>query len=85
MQTGPLLEIILSRSPNRLYRFSKSSFAVSSEVRVLLQGSKITPFERPWSTTTRIESYSSTGGRLVIKSMEKFAKGRVEVAPSVGK
>ena len=82
---GPLSEIILSGSPNRLYRFSKSSFAVSSEVRVLLQGSKITPFERPWSTTTRIESYPSAGGRSVIKSMEQFAKGRVEVAPSVGK
>ena len=82
---GPLSEIILSGSPNHLYMFSKSSFAVSSEVRVLLQGSKITPFERPWSTTTRIKSYPSAGGRLVIKSMEQFAKGRVEVAPSVGK
>ena len=52
---GPLSEIILSGSPNCLYRFSKSSFAVSSEVRFLLQGSKITPFEKPWSTTTRID------------------------------
>ena len=45
--------------------FYLTSFAVSSRVRVLLQGSKITPFERPWSTTTMIESYPSTGGVIV--------------------
>jgi hypothetical protein len=57
---------------------------VSSEVSVLLQGIKITPFESPWSTTTRIESYPSAGGRLVIRSIEQLAKGRVDFAPSVG-
>ena len=57
---------------------------MSSEVIVLLQGSKITPFERPWSTTTKMESCPSAGGRSVIKSMEQLAKGRSDRAPSVG-
>ena len=61
---GPRSEIILSRSPNCLYKFSRSKRAVSSEVSVLLQGSKITPFERPWSTTTKIELYPSVGGEI---------------------
>ena len=44
---------------------------------VLLQGRKITPFERPWSTTTRIESKPWERRRLVIRSMEICWKGRV--------
>ena len=76
--------MILSESLNHLYKFSNSNRAVSSDVRVLLQGTKITPFERPWSTTTKIESYPSAGGRSVIKSIEQFANGRSNVAPSVG-
>ena len=76
--------MILSGSPNRLYKFSNSNRAVSSDVRVLLQGTKITPFERPWSTMTKIESYPSAGGRSMIKSMEQFANGHSDFAPSVG-
>ena len=81
---GPWSDMILSGSPNCLYRFSRSSFAVPSEVSVLLHGSRITPLDRPWSTTTRIESCPSTGGKSVIRSMEQFAKGQVDFAPSVG-
>jgi hypothetical protein len=76
--------MILLGSPIRLYRLSISNCAVSSEVSVLLQGIKITPFERPWSTTTKIESCPSAEGRSVIKSMEQLAKGQVDVAPSIG-
>ena len=76
--------MILSGSPNRLYKFSNSNQAVSSDVRVLLQGTKITPFKRPRSTTTKIESYLSAGGRSVIKSIEQFANGHSDFAPSVG-
>ena len=81
---GPQSEIILSGSPNCLYKFLRSRCVVSSEVSILLQGSKITPFERPWSTTTKIESYPSVGGRSVIKSMEQLANGHRDFGPSVG-
>ena len=72
---GPQSEIILSGSPNRLYRLSSRSCAAPSAVSVFVQGIKITPFERPWSTTTKIESKLSTGGRSVIRSIEQLAKG----------
>ena len=61
-----------------------SNCAVSSDVSVLLQGIKITPFKSPWSTMTRIESCPSTGGRSVIRSIEQLANGLVDFAPSVG-
>jgi hypothetical protein len=47
------------------------------------QGHKITPFERPQSTMTRIKSYLSTEGRSVIKSIEHLANGLVFFAPSI--
>ena len=81
---GPRSEMILSRSLNRLYKFSRSKRAVPSEVSILLQGSKITPFERPWSTTTKMESYPTAGGRSVIKSIEQLANGRRDLGPSAG-
>ena len=74
---GPQSDIILSSSPNHLYRFSNNNLPVSSAVIVLLQGVKITPLVIPWSTMTNIESKPSTGGRSVIRSMEQLAKGRV--------
>ena len=80
---GSLSEIISSGSPNLLKRLLHKSTAVPSQVIVLAQGHKITPFERPWSTTTRIESYPSTGGRSVIKSMEQWVNGLVVFAPSI--
>jgi len=68
---GPLSEIILSGSPNCLYRFSSKNLPVSSAVIVLLHGMGITPFVSAWSTMTKIESKPSAGGRLVIKSIEQ--------------
>ena len=68
---GPQSEIILSGSPNCLYRLLSKSFAVSSAVIVLLQGRRITPLLRPWSTTTRMESKFRTEGKSVMKSMEQ--------------
>ena len=44
---------------------------------VLLQGIKITPFVRPWSTTTIKESKLSHLGRSVMKSVVTNEKGRV--------
>ena len=64
--------------------FPKVVMLFSSDVSVLLQGIKITPFESPWSTMTRIESCTSAGGRSVIKSIEQLANGLVDFAPSVG-
>ena len=80
---GSLLEIISSGSPNLLKRLSRRSMAAPSQVSVLAQGHKITPLERPQSTTTRIELYPSTGGRSVIRSMEQWAKGLVVFAHSI--
>ena len=80
---GSLSEIISSGSPNLLKRLSHKSMAAPFQVNALAQGHKITPFERPQSTMTRIESYPSTSGRSVIKSMEQWAKGLVVFAPSI--
>ena len=82
---GPQSEIILSGSPNCLYKFLRSRHAMSSEVSVLLQGSKITPFKKPWSTTTKMELYLSAGGRSVMRSIEQLlVKGHRDLAPSGG-
>ena len=54
-----------------LKRLSCKSMAAPSQVDILAQGHKITPFKRSQSTMTRIESYPSTGGRSVIKSIEQ--------------
>ena len=81
---GPRSEMILSGKPNLLYRFSSNNLAVPSAVIVLSHGMRITPLVRPWSTTTRIESKPSTGGKSVIRSIEQLANGRVVFAPSVG-
>jgi hypothetical protein len=45
---------------------------------------RIAPFVFPLSTTMRIESQSSTGGRSVIRSMEQLANGQVDLAPFIG-
>ena len=82
-KSGVLSEIILSGSPNLLKRLSCRSMAVPSQASVFTQGHKITSFERPRSTMTRIESYPSIGGRSVIRSMEQWAKGLVIFAPSI--
>ena len=38
----------------------------------------ITPFIRPWSTMTKMESMLHVSGRLVMRSMESCLKGSVE-------
>ena len=60
--------------------------AVPSAVApVFEQGMRIIPFVRLWSTTERIESRPWTGGKSVIKSMERWVKGQVEVGPGIGR
>src|ERR1700733_6172830 len=81
---GPRSDITLSGSPNRLYTLSRRSSTVPSAVIVLLQGHKITPFVRPWSTTTMIESYPCDIGKSVMKSIEIWAKGRPVPDPLIG-
>jgi hypothetical protein len=81
---GPRSDNILSGNPNRLYKFSCNKSPIPSIVTVLVVGQRITPFERPWSTTTKIELLPSTGGKSVIKSMLQWANGRVDTAPSTG-
>jgi hypothetical protein len=53
-------------------------------VTVLVVGQRITSFKRPWSTTTKIESLSSTRGKSIIKSILQCANGRVDIAPFTG-
>ena len=66
---GPLSEIILSGSPNHLKTSLINRFTVCNAVIVLLQGIRITPFESPWSTMTKIESNPSDNSRSIIKSI----------------
>ena len=67
---SPRSEVILSGSPNLLYKLSSKSFAVPSAVIILLHGRRITPLLRLWSTTTKIESKVFMVGKLVMKSKE---------------
>ena len=60
-----------------------------SSVRVFEQGVRITPFISLWSTMDKIASMtvpllSVTGGRSVIKFMDRFAKGQVVIGPGIG-
>ena len=55
---------------------------------VFEQGVRITPFVSPWSTMDKIASMtvpllSVTGGRSVIKSMDRFVKGHIIVRPGI--
>src|SRR5277367_6197283 len=73
---GPLSEIALSGSPYLWYKEFRSIDAVPMVSIVLWQGSKITPLEDTWSTTTKIQSKPSDKGRSVIKSIVIREKGR---------
>ena len=62
---------------------------VPSSVSVFEQGVRITSFISPWSTTDKIMStmvplLRVIRGRLVIKSIDRFAKGQVIVGPGIG-
>ena len=50
---------------------------------VLVQGIRITPFIRLWSTMTKIESKLEERGRSVMRSTESWWKGR-EVEKGMG-
>ena len=52
--------------------------------RFVARFSKITPFVRPWSTTTMMESYPSEHGRLVTKSMDNWVNGRADSGAVMG-
>ena len=58
--------------------WEKKSLAISMVSMVLEQGMMITPFIRPWLTTTKIESLPHTSGRAVTRSTEICLKGRDE-------
>ena len=66
----------VSRRLKCLNTFLKRSWAIPAVSMVLVQGVRITPFIRPWSTTTEIESKLDEGGRLVMRSTESWQKGR---------
>jgi len=78
------ITIILLRKTANLAATVTALTPVVSAVVVLLQGMRITPLLRPWSTTTKIESNPFTRGKSVMKSIEQYANGRVDFAPSVG-
>jgi hypothetical protein len=69
---GPRSEMSFSGSPNLVKTHSRKRSATPSVVIVLLQGERITPFVRLWSTTTIIESKPLLRGRSVIKSTESW-------------
>ena len=69
----------VSCSPNRLKTKSKNNWAIPAASTVLEQGARITPFVRPWLTTTITESNPEETGRLVMRSTESCLKGRETV------
>ena len=73
---GPLSDITESCRPNRLKTWEKKSLATPATSMVLEHGIMITPFVRPWSTMTIIESLSCILGRSVTRSTESCLKGR---------
>ena len=61
------------------YIVKKKTWVIPAMSMDLEQGVRITPFVRPWSTMTMIESKPKEGGRLVMRSTESCLKGRVVV------
>ena len=73
----------VSCSPNRLKTKSKNNWAIPVASTILEQGARITPFIRPWLTTTITESNPAERGRSVKRSMESCLKGR-EMEDEIG-
>ena len=69
---GPLLDIRELWRLNCLNTWWRKSLATM----VFEQGMRITPFIRPWLTTTINESYPLEGGRSITRSTESCLKGR---------
>ena len=78
MNCGPLLDIRESWRPKRLNMWWRNCLATPAVSMVFEQGMRITPFIRPWSTTTINESCPFEGGRLVTRSTESCLNGRGE-------
>ena len=74
----PQSEIRVSWSPKCLNMWSKKSWAIPFTSTVFEQGARITPFVRPWLTTTIRELCSCKRGKSVIRSMESCLKGSEE-------
>ena len=75
---GPRSDIKESCRPNLLKTWEKKSLATPMASIVLEQGIIITPFVRPWSTMTKIESLPRTLGRSVTRSTKICLNGREE-------
>ena len=67
----------MSCRPKCLKTLLRKICAISVALMVLKQGVRITPFIRPWSTMTMIESWLSKDGRSVMRSMESYLKRRI--------
>ena len=78
MNCGPLSKINESCRLKRLNTWWRKSLATPAMSMVFEQGMKITPFVRPWSTTTINESCLFDGGRSIMRSTESCLKGRGE-------
>ena len=75
---GPRSEMRVSWSPKHLNMWSKKSCAMPFASIIFEQGVSITPFVRPWSTTTIMESCPCERGKSVMRSTESCLKGREE-------
>ena len=76
MNWGPQSEMRVLCSPNLLKMKSKNNWAIPAAPTVLEKGARITPFVRPWLTTTIIESNPEERGRSMIKCTKSCLKGR---------
>ena len=74
----PLSEIRESWRLKHLKIWERKSWAMPAASMFLEQGVRITPFVRPWLTTTIKESWPVDRERLVMRSMESCWNGRDE-------
>ena len=75
---GPLSDIRESWRPKHLNTWWRKYLATPATSMVFEQGMRITPFVRPWSTTTINESCPLEGGRSVTQLMESCLNGSGE-------
>ena len=73
---GPQSEMRVSCKLNHLKTKLKNNWVTPAALTLLEQGARITPFVRPWSTTTITESKPEERGRSVMRSTESCLKGR---------
>ena len=75
---GPLSDIRESWRPKHLNTWWRKCLATPATSMVLEQGMRITPFVRPWLTTTINESCPLEEGGLVMRSTESCLNGSGE-------